>query len=179
MIPIDSLLSRLRERDLEELREVGLSVGDVSLMLALPAVEFRMWSGLHGPAAFIAFHQLTPKALQVSMLASDEWPLVARDMYRWGVTHCRPRLLELGYTRAECRVMSGHDDAIRMLEHLGFVKECDLPDYGASGRMFHQFAWRLNDHVPLQNAESPATATAVRRVSENSLGSPKHACARA
>lgn len=149
MSPTADLMSRLRARDVEELHECGMTPEAVALALQAPAVEFKLWRSLHGPAAFVAFHAITPRALQISMLATDDWPFVARDVYRWGVRECRPRLLALGFTRAECRTMDGHDDAIRFLDRLGFRPECRLPGYGSSGRTFIQYAWRLDDHVPI------------------------------
>jgi RimJ/RimL family protein N-acetyltransferase len=108
----------------------------------------------------LTFHTITPKALAVSMVATDDWAQVARAMVRWGLREARPQLLALGFSRAECRTMAGHADAIRVLERFGFVLECRLPGFGASGVAFLQYAWRLNDHVSFQVTESPTTAAA-------------------
>lgn len=137
------LMSRLRERDLEELREVGMTPDDVVAALAMPAIEFQMFSHQRRPAAFVAFHAITPRTLQVAMLATDEWPRIARQVYRWGVRVAKPRLLARGYTRAEVRTIDGHEDAIRMLERFGFELECRVPRYGASGTTFLQYSWTL------------------------------------
>jgi hypothetical protein len=140
MDALAALLSNLRARDIEELHEVGMTPDVVHATLdAMPAVEFKIF----GSIAFIAFHAITPRCLQVAMLATDEWPSVAREVYRWGVRECRPKLLALGYRRAEVRTQEGHEDAIRMLEHFGFELECRIPRYGASGATFLQYRWQL------------------------------------
>jgi hypothetical protein len=56
--------------------------------------------------------------------------------------------------------MEGHADAIRFLGRLGFVRECHVPEFGAHGATFIQYAWRLNDHVPLQITQDAAATTA-------------------
>ena len=155
---IRSVLSRLRARDVEELGEHGFDAEAAAAGFATPAVLARIFAYRGRPEAVVTFHTITPKALAVSMVASDEWRRVARDMVRWGVREARPHLLSLGFSRAECRTMAGHDDAIRLLERFGFVLECRLPGFGASGVAFLQYAWRLNDHVLLQNTQSPAAA---------------------
>lgn len=156
------ILSRLRDRDVQEMIEQGFDADAVAAGFATPAVLARIFS--HGglPAAVVTFHAITPKALAVSMVASDDWRKVARAMVRWGAREARPHLLSLGFSRAECRTMAGHADAIRLLERFGFVLECRLPGFGASGVSFLQYAWRLNDHVSFQNAEgSPAAPAAA------------------
>lgn len=158
--PLSSILLRLRERDAQELAELGLTAERIEpFLLGIPAVEIGVWCGDSGPAAFMAFHQVTPRALNVSMLATDDWPQVARQVVRWSID-VRSRLLGKGFTRADCRTMAGHDDAIRMLEHFGFRRECTLRGYGASGVDFIQFAWSLGDQsdVP-ERAESLGTTS--------------------
>jgi hypothetical protein len=156
-----SIMGRLRARDAAELAEYGFDRETAAYAFAAPAVLARVFAGGNGPVAVVTFHRLTPKAVVASLMATDAWPQVARAVVRWGVREARPALLALGYERAECRTLEGHNDAIRLLERLGFVLECRLPRFGASGATFLQYAWRLNDHVSLQSAEgaaAPATA---------------------
>lgn len=144
---IPFVLAQLRPRDSRELAECGLDVAQASLALTSATVLAHNFHNGGRPAAVVAFHQLTPKALAVSLLATAEWPRVARAVFRWGVREARPHLLALGYERAECRTMEGHDDAIALLERFGFVRECRLERYGASGIAFLQYAWRLGDRA--------------------------------
>lgn len=95
------------------------------------------------PAAVVAFHAVTPRTVSASMLATDEWPRVARSVIRWGRRVAKPDLLARGFARAECRTMEGHDDAIALLVSMGFRRECRVPAFGATGKTFIQFAWTL------------------------------------
>jgi hypothetical protein len=112
------------------------------------------------PVAIVAFHQLTPKTLVVSLMATEDWPRVARAVLRWGVREAKAELIARGFERAECRTMEGHADAIELLERLGFVRECRLPRFGAQGASFLQYAWRLIDHVHVQSPEGAAATAA-------------------
>jgi RimJ/RimL family protein N-acetyltransferase len=154
-----SIMARLRARDAAELAELGIDPDTAATAFASPAVLAHVFAYEDRPAAIVAFHCLTPKTVAASLMATDEWPRVARGVVRWGVREARPALLRQGFARAECRTMEGHDPAIRLLERLGFVCECRVPNFGASGAAFLQYAWRLEDHVPVQSAEGAAAAT--------------------
>jgi hypothetical protein len=157
----EAVCTRLRARDRAELACYGWTPSEAMAAFLQPAVLARAFHDAHGPQALIAFHALTPATLAVSLMATDRWPAVARRVFRWGHVSARPFLLANGFLRAECRTLEGHDDAIRFLERLGFVRECHVPLFGANGATFIQFAWRLNDHVPLQITQDAAAATAA------------------
>lgn len=142
---IRSILARLRARDARELAEHGFDVEAAALALASPAILARVFAHEGRQTAIVTFHRLTPKALVVSMMATDDWPFVARAVLRWGVAKARPALIASGFERAECRTIEGHVEAIELLERLGFVRECLLPRFGAHGASFLQYAWRLQD----------------------------------
>ena len=155
---VRSILDHLRPRDAFELSEHGFDLDSAAEAFAAPCVLAQTFD--HGGAAqaVVTFHALTPKALAVSLMATDHWRRVARAVLTWGVRVARPRLLSLGFQRAECRTLEGHADAIEFLERLGFVRECHVPLFGATGASFLQYAWRLNDHVPVQSSQSPTAA---------------------
>lgn len=157
----EAVCHRLRQRDREELACYGWTPADAAKAFLQPAVLARAFHDAHGPQALIAFHALTPATLAVSLMATDRWPAVARRVFRWGHASARPLLLARGFLRAECRTLEGHADAIRFLERQGFVRECHVPMFGANGATFIQYAWRLNDHVPLQITQDAAAATAA------------------
>jgi RimJ/RimL family protein N-acetyltransferase len=144
---IAHILAHLRPRDEEELREYGREPRGAAHAFADNCVLGRCFGHDGVPAAVVAFHALTPRTLAVSLVATEAWARVARAVLRWGVREARPELLARGFERAECRTMEGHDDAIRLLERLGFRAEARIERYGASGRTFIQYAWRLSDHV--------------------------------
>ena len=68
---IRSILSRLRARDVEEMREQGFDKDAVAAGFATPAVLARIFSYGGRPAAVVTFHAITPKALAVSMVATS------------------------------------------------------------------------------------------------------------
>ena len=153
-----SIMGRLRARDAAELFELGIDSDSAAAAFANPAALAHVFAHDGKPTAIVAFHRLTPKTVAASLMATDDWPHVARAVVRWGIREARPALLAEGYARAECRTMDGHAPAIRLLERLGFVCECRVPNFGASGAAFLQYAWRLDDHVPVQSAEGATTA---------------------
>lgn len=143
---ITYIVEHLRERDIEEMAEYGLGAEDAVVHFgSCSAVASRIFFAVE-PAAIVAFRHQTPSCLAVEMIATDRWPFVLRDVLKWA-KEVRPQLLAHGYKRAECRTMDGHQDAIRFLERLGFELECRVPEYGASGKTFLQYAWRSRDHV--------------------------------
>ncbi len=155
---VRQILNHLRPRDAFELSEYGFDLDSAAATFAAPCVLAKTFAHDGAAHAVVTFHALTPKALAVSLLATDHWPRVARAVLTWGVRVARPGLLSLGFERAECRTLEGHADAIRFLERLGFARECRIPHFGATGASFVQYTWRLNDHVPVQSTQSPATA---------------------
>ena len=159
---IRSILGRARARDARELGEYGFDAEAAALAFASPAISARIFAHEGRPTAIVTFHRLTPKALVVSMMATDDWRHVARAVVRWGWREARPALIASGFERAECRTIEGHVEAIELLERLGFVRECLLPRFGAHGASFLQYAWRLNDHVPVSGVCSGLPAAVDR-----------------
>ena len=156
---VQSIMGRLRARDAAELAELGVDREHAARAFMAPAALAHVFCCDGVPAAIVSFHSITPKTVAASLMATDDWRRVARAVVRWGLREARPALFEMGFARAECRTMEGHADAIRLLERLGFVCECRVPNFGATGAAFLQYAWRLDDHVPVQSAESAAATT--------------------
>lgn len=97
------------------------------------------------PAAVVSAAEIHPGAYQVGMFATDDWPMVARGVTRWGLRVLKPAMLAAGGHRAECRSIADHHTAHRWLASLGFVREAALPDCGKRRETFYQYAWRLSD----------------------------------
>ena len=79
---IRSIMARLRVRDARELAAYGIDVEAAALAFASPAILARIFAHQGRASAIAAFHRLTPKALVVSMMATDDWPFVARAVLR-------------------------------------------------------------------------------------------------
>jgi hypothetical protein len=110
------------------------------------------------PAALFCAHETSAQTLAVSLLATDLWPQAWRAFYRWGKRTFKPDAIARGYRRAECRVYADHYEAVALLLQLGFVIECDLPEYGLKRERFYQMAWRSRDHVLLSEDSKAADA---------------------
>lgn len=154
------ICNNMRARDVEEVNATTGNGADHAYVWVPGSWEYaqfrRIFYNVHRPVAFVMGHETGRRTLQLSLLATDEWPLVARAVVRWCVRVFKPQALALGYRRAECRAIAGHDDAEYLLSRLGFVCEVALPNYGEDGQMFKQWAWRASDHV--FHAENPKAA---------------------
>jgi hypothetical protein len=142
------VLAHCRARDrieIEAAADYGVAAASIVEMLPV-AVLSKILLHNGAPTALIMFHELTPSALTVSMIATDDWPHVAMAAVKWGLRNAKPYLLARGYRRAECRAIDGHKDAIDFLRFLGFQIEARVPEFGRNGETFIQLAWRLSDH---------------------------------
>lgn len=139
------IIQNCRARDRAELEAFwGLKLTlDQAPQWAASAVLLHIFDGgkRDQPIAFVAAHALTPSTVQMSMIATEDWPKVAWQVIRWAKRVALPDLKAQGFRRAECRTIDGHADAIRFLTALGFVREATCPAYGRSGEAFHQYAF--------------------------------------
>lgn len=138
---IRHIIQNCRARDRAELEAFwGLRVTmDQAPQWANSAVLLKIFDAKE-PVAFVAAHALTPRTVQMSMIATEDWPLVARQVVKWGKRTAMPQLLLAGFRRAECRSIEDHPEAIRFLTHLGFETEAYCRGYGRNGENFWQFA---------------------------------------
>lgn len=149
-------LAHLRPRDREEMEALGVA-DDVALdVLCRHAVLGAIFPWRWMPAAVLAFHRVGDRTVEVSMLATDDWPHVSRKLVRWGLGFAKPQLLAMGFDRAQVLTMEGYDEAIRFLEFMGFRREGRVVPK-AGGVAFIRYAWRMQDHVP-RHTEDPGGA---------------------
>lgn len=94
------------------------------------------------PAALLGAVEIWPRVVQVMMLATDDWPSVARGTFRHVRDRMIPALRAHGAIRAQCFVMEAHGEACRFVEHLGAELDARLEDYGRSGAAFRLYRWR-------------------------------------
>ncbi|MBI1213979.1 MAG: hypothetical protein GC190_21160 [Alphaproteobacteria bacterium] len=103
------VLAHCRARDRAEIEATAdFDAAAASILDMLPLAAASNIFRCNGvPAALTMFHEMTPAALTVSMIATDEWPSVAIDAMRWGLRRAKPHLIARGYRRAECRAIDG------------------------------------------------------------------------
>lgn len=145
-----SVLQAARARDRAEIEAVvgyDFALGRFLEPWLDGALIVRVFEHEKTPAAFVAVHAVNARTVAMSMIATDAWRHVARAVAKWAKREAMPLLLGLGYVRAECRAIDGHEDGQVFLEWLGFHLECRCPQFGHNGETFLQYAWRSNDHV--------------------------------
>lgn len=125
------------EMDLDALAAELIAARPYALMLdaVFPAVGER-------PAALLGAVELWPHVVTVMMLATDDWPRVARGTFRHVRDRMIPALKAHGAIRAQCFVMDSHVQARRFVERLGAESDAYLEDYGRSGAPFRLYRWR-------------------------------------
>ncbi len=99
------------------------------------------------PVAAMGVCPLWPGVWTAWMFATDDWPKIARAMTRWARRTLMPAVAATGAHRVECRSIEGHDLAHRWLDHLGAVREAEMPDCGKRRETFYLYAWRLRDRA--------------------------------
>ena len=111
--------------------------------LMLDAV-FPMVGAYHDgePVALIGAYERWPGTASVALLATEDWPLVARAVYRHALRRAGPALRAHGLRAADCWVHEDHAEACRFVEHLGAVLVKRVEDYGANGGTFRYYRWR-------------------------------------
>lgn len=74
---------------------------------------------------------------------SDKVDLCMIEIARWakGPPSLVDRFDIVGLKRIEARSIREHHESHRWLEWLGFVRECDLPEWGVAGERFVQYRW--------------------------------------
>lgn len=167
---VEYICRNLRSQDRIEM-EALLRLGPPALYpFAGEAFRFAAYKRLfrtktRRPAAFFMAQPICSTALQVSMLATDDWPEVAAAFVRYGLRDFRPNALGAGYKRAECRVYAANGKAVRLLQRLGFAIEVRLSGYGVAGEEFLQMAWTLESyrdvHVLFPKSEYPEAAASA------------------
>lgn len=147
------VLKRLDPHDLMEAQLVrGRAVGHLQLfaewhaaqMGALVSLVLRARPGGPPFAVLTLNHTGQAGVGQAALLARRHGAWV-RELAQAGVL-IRRRMAaacdELGVRRIECRSWAGHPTAARFLTRCGFVREADMPGFGAEGaETFCQFAW--------------------------------------
>lgn len=116
------------------------------------------------PIAAMGATECWPGMWSVWLIATDEWPRVARATTRWARHALETVLPAAGAHRCECRSIADHATAHRWLVHLGARAEAVHPGFGRRRETFITFAWRF-DHVrnPVGAETESAAPTAAYR----------------
>lgn len=101
-------------------------------------------AGHERPVAVIGAVEMWPRMWSVGMFATDEFPLIGRQLTRWVRRRMIPTIREAGMFRAEARSIEGHEQAHRWMQHLGAkMDERPLRNYGKGGETFFNFVWEF------------------------------------
>jgi hypothetical protein len=95
---------------------------------------------------FIRQHALMPHLWSAWAWGSDKIDILMPELARWakggpGKPSLIDRLDVEGATRIEARSHIDHHASHRWLEWLGFVRECELPEWGKDKVRFVQYRW--------------------------------------
>ncbi len=115
--------------------------------------------------ALLAAFLEAPARASVLMVATDEWPEIARAATRYAIRKAIPAYLG-GVKSAECRCWEGHSVSRRWLERLGFRAVATLPHHDENGSTVMLYRWL---HPSCSASLSPAGAAAPDRLASKPL----------
>jgi hypothetical protein len=95
---------------------------------------------------FVCQSPLTPWLFSAFAWGSAKKDLCMIELARWAKTEMVPLMDECGIVRVEARSSAHHYKAHRWLEWCGFIRECELPEWGRDGMKFVQYAWLRSNH---------------------------------
>lgn len=143
-----------REVDKHEIAAAGMrnmtECGYVTweMMDLIGGIAWCVW--VDGNPEF-AFGFTKQSALQPHLFSAWAWGsskinIVMPELARWakggpGQPSLVDRLDVMGCVRIEARSIITHHESHRWLEWLGFVKECELPEWGVGKERFVQYRW--------------------------------------
>ena len=93
------------------------------------------------PIAFVGIWPTGPVSVNVSAIGTDRFNEIALPLTRKLRRETIPWLRKYGITRAECRCLKTHGEAVRWLKLLGAEEECELPGLGKHGETYLQMVW--------------------------------------
>ena len=108
--------------------------------------------GLDGePIALLGAHQLWPGMWAPWAMATPRFEEIGWSVTRFVKRTMIPRMVELGFNRAECRTLETNVQAQRWLERLGAVRESENPRVGRDNQTFYTYVfYPENCHRELQ-----------------------------
>lgn len=107
------------------------------------------------PAALCGFVERWPGMWEIMMFGTDDLTKVAIPLMQWARRQIPDIIENHGGRRLQCDSRVGHDEAHKMLQALGAVKEgAPMPEYGTDGSAYQRFVWiaGVNDSIAMRTA---------------------------
>lgn len=93
------------------------------------------------PIALLGVNQLWPGMWAPWAMATPRFKEIGWGVTRFVKRHMIPRMVEMGFNRAECRTLDTNIEAQRWLIRLGAVRESVNPRTGKDGQSFHTYVF--------------------------------------
>jgi hypothetical protein len=143
---ISDVVHNMREADRREVM-AGRFVDDpetlsVEMQAARPFcfALFALCADDGWPIAIIGARLRWPGVGSILMIATDEWPRIARPATRWVKRVAIPKILDPLCHRTQCEAWEGNLVTLRWLTALGYKVEGRLEAYGKNREGFLQYA---------------------------------------
>ena len=153
-IPLTHILNNLRDADkteIEAVRGEGFDKMKCALQLCqlteAQGLGWLFWRPDTGePVACLGAYAMTPTCAGCWAFGTTGWPFVVRGVTRHIKRVMIPKLLQMGFHRAECRALAEREDTKLWLTSLGWRAEAALSEFGVRHEDFTLFAWLANEH---------------------------------
>lgn len=98
--------------------------------------------GMDGePIALLGANELWPGMWAPWAMATPRFAEIGWALTRFVKRTMIPRMVELGFNRAECRTLESNVEAQRWLERLGAVRESENPRVGKNNETFYTYVF--------------------------------------
>lgn len=145
---IDYVVRRMRPMDRREVYALRFSddaeslIAEIRVRAPVYAPLKAIASTLHpSPIALVGVLVMSPGVGIAHMIATLEWPRIAKSASRWIREMLIPDCLAAGLARVEVRALSEFAQNCRWLESLGARREAAVPGLDPMGGLFVQYAW--------------------------------------
>ena len=159
LMDIHHVVSRMREADRREVMagrfedsDSGL-IDDLYVARELCFALLCLFTDDQTPVAIIGGRLRWPGVAGILMIATDDWPKIARAATRWVARVAIPKIVDPVCHRSQCEAWEGNLVTMRWLSRLGYRVEGQLEAYGKNREGFLQYA-RLRPETTLHAPSS-------------------------
>jgi hypothetical protein len=155
------VVTHMRSLDAEEhfacrfSEDRALLAADIAAAQALAIKSYAFCTVDGDPAAILTASLIAPGLAHLHRVATDRWPEIARQAFRFGVAVFVPCVLAPTVRRAECSILAKHREAALILRKLGFADEGLRRRRGKNGEDFRDFAWLNPNSLPNVDVARP------------------------